>query len=105
MRAPSAVHPLTNRLQLEARLAEKSALRYTPAGLAAQDVVLEHQSLQSEAGGERLVTLRLKAVAFGTLAERLARTDLGSGLRCEGFLASPRRGHGVVLHIQAFEPQ
>lgn len=96
--------PLTNRLELQARLAERAPLRYTPAGMAAQDVVLEHESLQAEAGSPRLVSLRLKAVAFGVQAERLASLTLGSAVLCRGFLASPRRGHGIVFHIQAFEP-
>ena len=97
--------PLINQLQLRAQLAERAPLRYTPAGLAAQDVVLEHQSTQTEAGSQRLVALRLKAVAFGALAERLAHVALGTDLWCRGFLASTRRGHGIVFHIQVFEPQ
>ncbi|TSE27253.1 Primosomal replication protein N [Tepidimonas sediminis] len=88
-----------------ARLAERAPLRYTPAGVAAQDVVLEHQSLQAEADGRRVVTLRLRAVAFGELAERLARIVPGQELACRGFLVSTRRGHGVVFHIQTFETQ
>ncbi|MCS6810237.1 MAG: primosomal replication protein N [Tepidimonas sp.] len=98
----AAAQPLPNRLQLQARLAERTPLRYTPAGMAAQDVVLEHESMQVEAGGQRLATLRLKAVAFGVQAEQLAKLALGSELLCQGFLVSAPRGRHVVFHIQAF---
>jgi len=93
-----------NRLELVATLAESAGMRYTPAGIAALDVWLEHASTQVEAGQPRHVALRLKAVAFGGDAERLARQTLGSTLWCAGFLTSARRGNGVVFHIQAFKP-
>ncbi|MGQ9724487.1 MAG: primosomal replication protein N [Tepidimonas sp.] len=93
-----------NRLVLVATLAQRAAIRYTPAGIPALDVVLEHDSMQVEAGQSRRVLLHLKAVAFGVDAERLANQALGSALWCAGFLASARRGTGVVFHIQDFKP-
>jgi primosomal replication protein N len=50
------------------------------------------------------VKLELKAVAFGTLAETLARQAVGSGFRFHGFLAAPRNGKHPVLHIQSIQP-
>ena len=70
----------------------------------ALDVLLEHASEQVEAGQPRRVALRLKAVAFGADAERLATQPLGATLWCAGFLTSARRGHGIVFHIQDFKP-
>ncbi len=93
-----------NQLQLVARLVQCAPMRYTPAGLAALDVLLEHESQQVEAGQSRRVMLNLKAVAFGDEAQRLSRLPLGSGLRCTGFLAAAYRGKGVVFHLQHFEP-
>jgi len=93
-----------NRLVLVATLAQCAAIRYTPAGIPALDVLLEHESEQVEVGHPRRVALRLKGVAFGTDAERLAAQTLGSTLQCAGFLASARRGNGVVFHIQQFKP-
>jgi len=87
-----------------ATLAQCAAMRYTPAGIPALDVLLEHDSDQVEAGHPRRVALRLKGVAFGTDAERLSTQTLGSTLQCAGFLTSARRGNGVVFHIQHFNP-
>ena len=89
---------------LTARICETQPLRYTPIGLPALDLRLEHASQQQEAGGQRQVQVVLKAVAFGTLAERLARQALESLWTFQGFLASGRNGKGVVFHIQEFQP-
>ena len=75
-------------------------MRYTPAGLPALDLRLEHGSQQMEAGRSRQVTASLKAVAFGALAEKLGRQALGSQWTFQGFLASPRNSKSVVFHIQ-----
>ncbi|SFE72180.1 restart primosome assembly protein PriB [Paracidovorax wautersii] len=75
-------------------------MRYTPAGLPALDLRLEHESQQQEAGAQREVRAAVKAVAFGALAERLARQALGSRWKFQGFLATPRNGKGLVFHIQ-----
>ena len=47
--------------------------------------------------------LELRAVAFGTQAETLARQAVGTGFRFIGFLAAPRNGKHPVLHIQSFQ--
>jgi primosomal replication protein N len=89
-----------NHVTLTACLAELQALRYTPSGLPALDIGLEHESQQQEAGGLRKVSVAMKAVAFGALAEKLARQALGSQWKIQGFLATPRNSKTVVLHIQ-----
>ena len=92
-----------NQLVLTACVAELGALRFTPAGLPAIDLRLEHESTVSEAGQPRQIKAALKAVAFGAVAERLARQALGSLWRFQGFLATPRNGKHPVLHIQDFQ--
>jgi primosomal replication protein N len=92
----------TNSLQLTACIAEAEAMRYTPAGLPALNLRLEHESEVLEAGGKRVVKVVVKAVAFGTLAERLAKQAIGSVWRFNGFLANARQGKSVVFHIQDF---
>jgi primosomal replication protein N len=77
-------------------------MRYTPAGLPALNLRLEHESQVSEAGGQRTVKVVVKAVAFGTLAERLARQAIGSVWKFSGFLANARQGKSLVFHIQDF---
>ena len=91
-----------NHLVLAAVIAEVSALRYTPAGIPALDLQLEHESRFQEAGQERTVKANVRSIAFGTLAERLAKQSVGSLWKFEGFIASTRQGKGLVFHIQAF---
>lgn len=92
-----------NQLILSARIAEALALRYTPAGLPAIDLKLEHESEALEAGQKRQVKAEIKAVAFGAAAETLARQAIGAQFRFTGFLAAPRGGKHPVLHIQEFQ--
>ena len=92
-----------NRTELNACIAEQAALRYTPAGLPALDLILEHASEVEEAGQMRKVQLKLRALAFGSLAERLVKQTVGSVWTFKGFLATPRQGKSVVLHIQEFQ--
>ena len=92
-----------NQLWLTASVAELGALRFTPAGLPAIDLRLEHESTVTEAAQPRQVKAALKAVAFGAVAERLAVQALGSLWRFQGFLATPGTAKHPVLHIQDFQ--
>jgi primosomal replication protein N len=92
-----------NQVRLTACVAELGTLRYTPAGLPAIDLKLEHESTVEEAGKPRQVKAALKAVAFGAIAERLARQAMGSLWLFQGFLATPGNGKHPVLHIQDFQ--
>ena len=87
---------------ISACIAEVGVLRYTPAQLPAFDLKLEHDSQIEEAGQLRQVTAKLKAVAFGAMAERLQGQPVGSRWRFVGFLATPTRAVASVLHIQDF---
>jgi primosomal replication protein N len=93
-----------NQVLLSARIAETSALRYTPAGLPALDFRLEHESEVLEAGQARQVKAAIRALAIGSLAESIVRQPVGSAWAFKGFLATPRNGKHPVLHIQSFEP-
>ena len=93
-----------NQVALSARIAEASALRYTPAGLPALDLSLEHESQANEAGQWREVKATVRAKAIGSVAESIARQPVGSLWSFKGFLATPRNGKHPVLHIQSFEP-
>ena len=88
---------------LTACVAELGALRFTPAGLPAIDLRLEHESTVTEAAQPRQIKAALKAVAFGSVAERLAKQALGSLWRFQGFLATPGTAKHPVLHIQDFQ--
>ena len=77
-------------------------MRYTPAGLPALDFRLEHESETTEAGQGRQVKVAVKAVAFGSVAETLAKQAIGNSWKFSGFLATPRNGKHPVFHIQSF---
>ena len=91
---------MENHEAIKACIAEAQALRFTPAGVPAIELRLEHSSQQQEAGQMRDVNAVMKAVAFGAMAERLARQPIGSLWRFTGFLATPRNGKHPVLHVQ-----
>ncbi len=77
-------------------------MRYTPAGIPALNLRLEHESQTQEAGQARDIKVAVKAVAFGALAERLAKQAVGSVWRFQGFLGNHRSGKSIVFHIQEF---
>ncbi|WP_439114627.1 primosomal replication protein N [Hydrogenophaga sp.] len=91
-----------NQFQLSAVVVQVQSLRYTPAGIPALNIVLEHDSEIVEMDAPRLVKLQLKAVAFGVQAEVLSRQGLDSACKFHGFLTNARNGKGVVFHIQDF---
>ena len=79
-------------------------MRYTPAGIAAIDLQLEHESVQTEMGVQCQVRLLLKAVAFGELAQQLHQSEVTAGpLWFQGFLVSPRWGSSPIFHVQEFK--
>ena len=91
-----------NQFQLSAVVVQVQSLRYTPAGLPALNIVLEHDSVIVEVDTPRQVKLQLRAVAFGAQAETLSRQGLDSACEFHGFLTNARNGKGVVFHIQDF---
>jgi len=91
-----------NSLVLTARIAEVQSLRYTPAGIPAINLVLEHESQLQDLQGSRQVKMVMKAVAFAALAERLAVQAVGSSWKFQGYLTNSRLGKSVVLQIQDF---
>ena len=96
-----------NHFELTARIEALKALRYTPAGLPALDLELQHESEVLEAGEKRQVQLMVRAVALGSLAESLARQAVGSNWRFTGFMAAsrskPQLSRQSVFHIQSFQ--
>ncbi|OQW90112.1 MAG: primosomal replication protein N [Rhodoferax ferrireducens] len=96
---------LENQLSLTASVLEIEVLRYTPSGVPAVNCRLEHQSEMTEAGQIRQVKAIMKSVAFGAVAEQLARQTIGSSWNFKGFVATPRSAKHVVFHIQEFAQQ
>jgi primosomal replication protein N len=92
-----------NRWVLEAKLTERAALRYTPAGLPALDVVLSHQGQASEDGQARKVEFTTKAVAIGAITQRLQAMVLDAPAVFAGFLSASRNGRGIRFHITSID--
>ncbi|HYI87696.1 MAG TPA: primosomal replication protein N [Burkholderiales bacterium] len=93
-----------NRLELSGRLLELGALRYTPAGVAAVEFKLGHESEQDEAGGKRSIQAEVAAIAFETHARLIASAQLGMTLKVRGFLAAKsKRSKRLVLHATNIE--
>jgi primosomal replication protein N len=93
-----------NRLELSGRLLELGALRYTPAGVAAIEFKVAHESEQDEAEGRRKVQAEIGAIAFETQAKLLAGRPLGSEMKLQGFLAAKsKRSKKLLLHVTNIE--
>jgi primosomal replication protein N len=88
-----------NRLVLGATLAERGAMRFTPAGLPALDLVLAHEAEVLHEGQVRKVSMQLKALAVGSTVAAVMPLALGSAAVYGGFLAPARNGRGLLFHI------
>jgi primosomal replication protein N len=93
-----------NRVVLRAQVVQRGQVRYTPAGLPALDLSLKHESEVTEAGHPRKVSLEVRAVGIGAVAEQIGTLAVGDTAGFAGFLGSARNGKGVLLHITEFEP-
>ena len=91
-----------NLLVLNACITAVEPLRYTPAGVPALNLQLDHESEITELGQIRQVKATIKAVAFGPLAERLVKQAIGSDWKFSGFVSNPRNGKYTMFHIQEF---
>lgn len=93
-----------NRVEIEGSLTRLEALRHTPAGVPIIQFHIEHQSEQIEAGGRRLVSCQLPAIALGKVAEQLIRAGEGTQVRVTGFLAMKSlKSIQLVLHVTSIE--
>jgi primosomal replication protein N len=93
-----------NRVRLRARLVERSALRYTPAGLAVTEARFSHDGTLVEAGSERRLEFEFQAVGVGSVAETLAALGLGTELEIDGFLAPvSKRSQRLRVHITSYQ--
>jgi len=93
-----------NQVKLQASIASKEPLRYTPAGIAVLSFVVEHRSIQTEAGQTRDVALTLDCVAVGDNAKFLDQTSHGKVLGLSGFLGNrSSKSRWVVFHVTEFE--
>jgi len=89
-----------NQLQITAVPVARSALRYTPAGLAVAEGSFRHEGTTLEAGTERQLDFEFDAVAVGPVALGLEREPLGQPLTLTGFIAPrSKRSRRLVVHV------
>ncbi|MEO6895522.1 MAG: primosomal replication protein N [Caldimonas sp.] len=86
---------------LTARIVERAALRFTPAGLPAIDVSLKHESEPLQLGVVRKIAFEVRARAVGAITDKIMAAELGTDHEFEGFLGAQRNGRGIVFHIQS----
>ena len=79
--------PQLNRLVLSAQLVARGSLRYTPAGLPAIDLSLKHESMLTQQGQLRRVSLEIKARAIGDITDRVGRWSSEDSMPSAAFSA------------------
>lgn len=93
-----------NELKLVASIAERDALRYTPAGIPVVSAKLLHGSEQVEAGIKRQVEFEIAAIAAGEISGRFNQAELGNVFQFSGFLARKNRNSkSLVFHVTNIE--
>jgi len=93
-----------NQFQFVATIAEREAIRYTPAGIPIVSAKLRHSSQQVEAGVQRQVEFEIAAVAAGEISGRFSQAELGTSFYFTGFMARKNRNsRSLVFHITDFE--
>jgi len=96
--------PERNRCEFGGRLVERSALRYTPAGVPVIECRIAHRSEQIEADCPRHVECELACLAVGSPALLLKDAPPGTLLAVSGFLAAKSLRQAMpVLHVLTIE--
>lgn len=93
-----------NQFKVVASIAEKSALRYTPAGIPIATAVLIHNSKQLQAGTQRQIEFEITAIAAGDISKRFLDIEFGHVMAFTGFIARKNRNSkSLVFHITDFQ--
>lgn len=93
-----------NSTVLDGKIVSRDTLRVTPGGVAALNLILNHQSTQSENGQEVKVEVEMNAVAFGDLAKQMDSVKVGDTVSLKGFLSRRSRySQFPILHITQFK--
>ena len=94
-----------NSTVLDGKIVSRDALRVTPGGIVTLNLILNHQSTQTENGQEVTVEVEMKAIVFGDLAKQMDSVKVGDAVSVEGFLSRKSRYSTFpILHITQFKP-
>jgi primosomal replication protein N len=93
-----------NQVRIRATPVARSALRYTPAGIAVAEASFRHEEGVIEAGVERQLGFEFSAIALGPVAMALEREPLGKPLELSGFIAPrSRRSTRLIVHVTEYK--
>ena len=93
-----------NSTVLDGKIVSRDTLRVTPGGVATLNLILNHQSMQTENGQEAAVEVEMNAVAFGDLAKQMNSVKVGDAISVKGFLSRKSRySQFPILHITQFK--
>ncbi|MDO4696955.1 MAG: primosomal replication protein N [Neisseria sp.] len=91
---------MVNRFCLNALIVKSSPLRYTPAGIPVLDIMLRHESQQTENGKPCRVAFEMQAKIIGEKARYWQQRE-NVAVEVEGFLAQrSQKSFFPVLRIQ-----
>lgn len=98
---------IENTLVLVGEVVKPPKLSTSPAGIHHCQFSMDHKSIQSEAGMNRQVFVRIQVVASGEVSQHLTR-DLTAGcnIKVTGFINRHESRNGnplLVLHAQQIE--
>lgn len=92
-----------NEVRISATPVARSALRYTPAGVAVAEGSFRFGGAVREAGADRSLDFEFAGVAVGPIAVALEREPLGQPLTISGFIAPrTRRSTRLIVHITEY---
>lgn len=91
-----------NEVNLTGTLVERSALRYSPAGVAILEGRLQHCSEQEEAGLNRRIECEIPLIALGENAKWLQ--TIATPVKIQGFItAKSANVKQLILHVTKIE--
>ncbi|MGP1958675.1 MAG: primosomal replication protein N [Arsenophonus sp. NC-CH8-MAG3] len=97
----------TNRLILSGKICNSPIRKISPAGVPHCKFVLEHRSLQKEAGFNRKVWCKITIIASGQKLQQFTHSiTVGSRITVIGFISSHHAANGLnnlVLHAEQIE--
>ena len=93
-----------NSTVLDGKIVSRDTLRVTPGGVATLNLILNHQSTQTENGQEATVEVEMNAVVYGALAKQMDSLKVGDAVSLKGFLSRKSRySQFPILHITQFK--
>jgi len=93
-----------NHLRFQGWVVSVNPLRYSPAGVAVCEIVLQHDSTVQQASLPRQLSFEVDAIAMGDTAVLLSSLEIGQFIDIHGFIAPLRKSSSrLILHIQSFQ--